>query len=144
MFKQNDIVFNSPDICNDFCSNFYVIWYIYWLSENPQMAQPVKTLPAMQDTWVWSLGQEDPLEKGMVTCSSILAWEIPWTEELNGLQAMGSQRVRHDWATNTWLSELPCKLHIFHCLMWLSLFIIAKIILWYFSYSLILLFISSF
>ena len=46
--------------------------------------------------WVPSLGQEDSLEKGMVTHSSILAWEIPWTEELSGLQAMGSQRVRHD------------------------------------------------
>ena len=48
---------------------------------------------------VWSLGLEDPLEKEMATHSSILAWEIPWTEEPGGLQSMGSQRVRHDWAT---------------------------------------------
>ena len=50
---------------------------------------------------------EDLLEKGMATCSSILAWRIPWTEETGGLQSMGSQRVRHDWATNTfmWLSK---------------------------------------
>ena len=60
------------------------------------MAQVVKNLPAMQETWVQSLGQEDPLEKGMATHSSILAWEIPWTEEPGGLQSMGLQRVRHD------------------------------------------------
>ena len=60
------------------------------------MAQRLKRLPAMQETWVQSLGQEDPLEKEMVTHSSILAWRIPWTEEPGGLQPMGSQRVRHD------------------------------------------------
>ena len=49
-----------------------------------------------KETWVQSLGQEDPLEEGMATHSSILAWRIPWTEELDGLQSMGSQRVRHD------------------------------------------------
>ena len=49
----------------------------------------------MQETWVKSLGLEDSLEKGMATHSSILAWEIPWTEELGGLQPMGSQKVRH-------------------------------------------------
>ena len=56
----------------------------------------VKSLPAMQESWVQSLGQEDPLEKEMATYSSILAWGIPWTEESGGLQSMGSQRVRHD------------------------------------------------
>ena len=55
-----------------------------------------KNLPAMQETWVQFLGQEDPLEKGMVTHSSILDWRTPWTEEPGGLQSMGSQRVRHD------------------------------------------------
>ena len=65
------------------------------------VAQIVKNRPAMQETWVWSLGQEDPLEKQMATHSSILAWRIPWTEKPGGLQSMGSQRVRHDWATNT-------------------------------------------
>ena len=55
----------------------------------------------MQDTWVQTLGWEDPLEKGMVTHSSILAWRIPWTEEPGGLQTMGLQRVRHNRATNT-------------------------------------------
>ena len=60
------------------------------------MAQRLKHLPAMQETWVQSLGQEDPLEKEMATHSSILAWEIPWMEEPGGLQSMGSQRVSHD------------------------------------------------
>ena len=60
------------------------------------MAQTIKNPPAMQETQVPSLGQEDPLEKEMATHSSILAWEIPWTEESGGLQSMGSQRVRHD------------------------------------------------
>ena len=56
----------------------------------------VKKPPVTEQTWVQSLGQEDPLEKGMATHSSILAWEIPWTEEPGGLQSMGSQRVRHN------------------------------------------------
>ncbi|MES9130246.1 hypothetical protein ABEQ10_11990, partial [Cutibacterium acnes] len=60
------------------------------------VAQRVKNPPAMQETWVQSLGWEDPLEKEMATHSSILAWRIPWTEEPGGLQSMGSQRVRHD------------------------------------------------
>ena len=65
------------------------------------VAQMVKNLLAMQETQVQFLGQEDPLEKGMATQSSILPWRIPWTEEPGGLQSTGSQRVRHDWATNT-------------------------------------------
>ena len=56
----------------------------------------VKNLPAMQETWIQSLGWEDPLEKEMATQSSILAWRIPQTEEPGGLQSMGSQRVGHD------------------------------------------------
>ena len=54
----------------------------------------VKNLPAMQETWIQSLSQEDTLEKGMANHSNILAWRIPWTEEPGGLQTMGSQRVR--------------------------------------------------
>ena len=65
-----------------------------WMRGFP-VAQTVKNLPAMQETQVPSLGQEDPLEKGMATYSSILAWRIPWTEEPGGLKSMGSQRVRH-------------------------------------------------
>ena len=60
------------------------------------VAQTVKNLPAVWETQVGSLGQEDPLEKEMATHSSILAWKIPWTEEPSKLQSMGSQRVGHD------------------------------------------------
>ena len=63
------------------------------------VAQMLKNPPAMQETWVWSLGLEDPLEKGLATHSSALAWRIPWTEEPGRLQSMVSQRVRHDWVT---------------------------------------------
>ena len=62
----------------------------------------VKNLPAMQETWVWSLGWEDSMENGMANNSSILAWRTPWTEEPGGLQSMGSERVRHNWVTNTY------------------------------------------
>ena len=55
----------------------------------------------MQKTWIQSLGQEDPLEKGMTTHTSILAWRIPWTEEPGGLQSMGLQRVGHNLETKT-------------------------------------------
>ena len=60
------------------------------------MAQRLKHLPAMWETWVRSLGRENPLEKEMATYSSILAWRIPWTEEPSVLQSTGSQRVGHD------------------------------------------------
>ena len=60
------------------------------------MAQMVKNQPAVQETWVLTLGQEDPLEKGMATYSSILAWRIPQTKEPGRLQSIESQRVRHD------------------------------------------------
>ena len=78
------------------------------------VAQMVKNLPAMQETQVWSLGQEDPLEKGMATHSSILALENPWTEGPGGLQSLGLQRVGHDWSdfhintetTNTLCSKM--------------------------------------
>ena len=59
-------------------------------------SQTVKNLPARQETWVQFLGWEGPLEKGMATHSSILAWRIPWTEESGGLQSVGLHRVRQD------------------------------------------------
>ena len=71
------------------------------------VAQMVKHLPAMQETWIQSLGWEDPLEKEMTTHSSILAWRIPWTEEPGRLQSMWLQRVRHNWATS--LLSLLCS-----------------------------------
>ena len=58
-------------------------------------SQKVKNLPAMQETWILSLGQEDHLEKGMATHSSVLAWRTPWIEEPGGLQSIGLQTVRH-------------------------------------------------
>ena len=75
-----------------FCHMLWFVWAFL-------VAQLVKNLPAKQETWVWSLDQEDPLEKGVATHSSILAWRIPLTEDPAGLQSMGSQRL---W---TWLSD---------------------------------------
>ena len=77
------------------------------------VAQMVKNWAAMQETWllqetqVRSLGQKDPLEKGMATHSSTLAWRIPWMEEPGGVQSMGLQRVGHNWATNTFTFREP-------------------------------------
>ena len=73
-----------------------------WWLRSP-VAQMVKNLPAVQETQVRSLGQEDPLEKGMAVHSSVLAWRIPRREEPGGLQSMGSQRVGRDRATLTLL-----------------------------------------
>ena len=64
------------------------------------MAQTVKNLPATRETWVQSLGQEDPMEKGMATHSSVLAWRTLWTDEPGRLQSMGSQRVGHACVTS--------------------------------------------
>ena len=68
------------------------------------VAQRLKCLPGMWETWVQSLGWEDPLEKEMATHSSTLAWRIPWREEPGRLQSLGSQRVGHDWAISLSLS----------------------------------------
>ena len=66
------------------------------------VAQVVKNPPAVQEIWVWSLGQEDPLEKGMASHSSILAWGIPWTEEPDGLQPRGvTESDTTEWLTHT-------------------------------------------
>ena len=86
--------------------SFHFLYYLCWAF---LVTQTVKNLPAMQETQVQSLGQEDPLEKGMAAHSSILAWSFPWTEEPGRIQSMGSQRVRHDWATkhSTWEMSFP-------------------------------------
>ena len=76
-------------------AHFWKVWHTPWSS---QMAQWIKTPPAVQEMQVPSLGQEGLLEEGMATHSSILAWRIPWTEETGGLQSTGSQRVRHGWS----------------------------------------------
>ena len=79
-----------------------VIWQrVSCWSHASLVAQRVKKLPAMRETQIWSLGWKDPLEKGTAARSSILAWRIPWTEELGGLESMGSQRVGHNRVTNT-------------------------------------------
>ena len=75
------------------CRMFTVLWQN---NNSGLMVQTVKNLPLIQETWVPSLGGEDPLEEGMATYCSTLAWEIPWTEEPGRLQSMGSQRVGHN------------------------------------------------
>ena len=80
-----------PSLLNIFCLN---------LKQSSLVAQRLKCLPPMRETWVWFLGQGDPLEKEMVTHSRILAWKIPWMEKPGRLQSTGSQRVRHNWATS--------------------------------------------
>ena len=84
------------------------LWYFFlqhlW-ETNTRVSLVAQTvnLPAMREIWVQSLGWEDFLEKGMANHSSIFAWRIPWTEKPGRLQSMGSQRVRHDWATNAFM-----------------------------------------
>ena len=93
-------VFNSDWFPLYFCMCF---WLCFLGLATSLVAQMVKNLPAMQETHVWSLGWEDPLEEGMATHSSILAWRIPWTEEAGWLQSMKSRRVGCNWATDTFL-----------------------------------------
>ena len=83
---------NCALICN---------WGDYTCSGAIPVTYMVKNLPVMQEMWVKSLSQEDLLEKGMATHSIVLAWKFPWAEEPGRLQSMGSQRVRHGWASNT-------------------------------------------
>ena len=73
------------------------------------MAQRLKRLPGIQETWVRSLGREDPLEEEMATYTSIIAWRIPWREEPGRLQSMGLQRVGHGGATSLSLLLLHCR-----------------------------------
>ena len=82
------------------------------------VAQRLKCLPPMRETQVRSLGQEDPMEKEMITHSSTLAWRIPWTEEPGRLQSTGSQRVGHDWATSLTHSltcQISYRIQLFSC-----------------------------
>ena len=102
------------------CYLRHLFVYALWETGTFLVAQMVKNLPAMQETRVWSLGQEDPLDKGMATHSSIVTWSTLWTEELGGLQSMGLQRVGHDWATNTFISLF--KKHFFFNFIYLFIF----------------------
>ena len=125
-------------------TEYILVFPLIWSSLVVQM---VRNLPAMQDAWIQSLGQEDLLEKEMASHSRILAWRIPHTEEPGGLQSMESQTVRHDWTTFTslpliqftWSSlnsiNFMYKLYTFyeglislikvHSLFWLSLFFLC-------------------
>ena len=90
----NFLTFNSfSKFVSSYIPNLGPPWWLRWL-KNP---------PAVRETWMWSPSWEDPLEKGMATHSSILAWRIPWTEEPGRLQSTGLQRVGHDWVTFTYL-----------------------------------------
>ena len=82
------------------------------------VAQTIKRLPAMWETWVRSLGQEDPLQKEMATHSSTLAWKIPWTEEPGRLQSMWLQRVRHDWTFLSFLISNKTIIDVFKLWCW--------------------------
>ena len=80
---------------------------LFWISFPLRSGFPGGSeVPAVWETWVPSLGQEDPLEKGMTTQSSILAWGVLWTEEPGERESMGSQRVGHDWVNSTFTSPL--------------------------------------
>ena len=87
------------------------LYFLLWAS---LVVQTVKNLPAVWKTRVQSLGREDPLQKGMATHSSILAWKIPCTEEPGQLQSMGLQRTGSDWATNTYLYTFLLFISICH------------------------------
>ena len=81
------------------------------------VAQTIKRLPTMRETWGWSLGREDPREKEMAPHSSTLAWRISWTEKPGRLQSMGSQRVGHDWSALAVASE-PFNFSFFSITAW--------------------------
>ena len=97
----SSLVFTPPQWMLTWLTVPWTMYRHFWAS---LVAQLVKNLPVMQETWVRSLGWEDPLEEGMATHSSILAWRIPWTGEPGGLQSMGSQRVGHDWLSTAWFA----------------------------------------
>ena len=84
----------------------------------------VKHLPTVWETWVQSLGQEDPLEKEMATHYSTLAWKTPWTEEPGRLQSTGSQRVRHNWATSLHFILILTKINVQRT--WINLFEVTR------------------
>ena len=108
-FKNDWIIFHCMYVCMHIHTHihtqhfFYPFfhWWTFRLLPYFGNVSGGKSLPAMWETWVQSLSQEDPLEKKIAIHSSALAWKMPWTEEPGRLQSMGSQRVRHDWVTNT-------------------------------------------
>ena len=123
---QTNVLLGDADLITRFRGNMgWRILQVWVVSgQDFLMAQLVKNLPAMQETWVWSLGGEDLLENGMAPHSRILSWEIPRTEEPGGLQSMELQGVGHAWATcihSLRGGELPSRCWpfsrlYFHCL----------------------------
>ena len=112
-------------------TNIYVYIHIciYVVSLMVEQLKNPSVMQESPETWVWSLGQEDSLEKKMATHSSILAWKIPWTEEPGGLQYMGLQRVRHDWArgTHVYMNIFRCMFSYIH--IFIHMYIYLHIIL---------------
>ena len=101
-----------PQPCLNFlCTSHCVDWHcLFGLPTDGAVERISLPMQETQETWVQSLGWEDPLEEGLATHSNILAWKVPWTEEPGGLQSMGSQRAGHDWVTehtHVLLSVLP-------------------------------------
>jgi len=107
-----------------------LIIHFHTVNCSPQLQRPggLANLPAVQEQqkmWVGSLGQEDPLEEGMATHSSFLAWRIPWTEDPGMLQSIGSKKVKHDW------SHLTCSRHARMSALWrLDFCLFCSLLLW--------------
>ena len=100
----------------DLCCSMQDLYLGY--ANSSLVGQTVKNLQAMCDTWVQSLGWEDPLEKEMATHAGILAWKVPRTEEPGGLQSMGLQRVRHDWVANNTHTHTHMQILVVACGIW--------------------------
>ena len=94
VMSQNTVL--KHNVCLFYFDEFFFYTDVY-------LILMVKHLPTMRETWVWSLGQEDPLEEEMATHSSILAWKIPWTKEPGRLQSTALQRVGHNWTISLYL-----------------------------------------
>ena len=103
-----EVMFMTPELWIDGCYAPlpHILGCRFPTSRSSLVAQTVQNLPAVQETWVRSLGGEDPLEEEIATHSCIPAWKIAWTEEPGGLQSTGSQRLRHKWATNAFFPHV--------------------------------------
>ena len=121
-------------ICSQCSSNsLFASWSVYldpyvfrWASQMAQGKRIHLPVQKMWEMWAWPLGLEDPLEEKMATHSSILAGIIPWTEEPGGLQSMGLQRIRYDWATehNSWQHAYSGRFYV--CVPSISIFIVKN------------------